>query len=213
MFGRLFTCSSTTVLACCIAADALDQTFPHPQDAVLGFSSAVLDEVSVLGLESAVAARDALDPDPRREGVPTRTRSVLFLTVGVPEREFGRSAKEEVGFVGSELFCVISSMNASASAASAVGAACWPDLLGAPPGLAVPVAASDSESRESKNWRASSFRDFAFDIIASSRVVVGGGREGSEKVGVRPKSGWPLKAPEVIQVASSEFNWNFVVPE
>ena len=54
------------------------------------------------------------EPDEGSSGVgaPTLTRSVLLRSVGVPARESGRSMCERAVRGGSELFWVISSMNA-----------------------------------------------------------------------------------------------------
>lgn len=126
-FGRFLTCSSTTDFACITAAVALDHTVPHPHPPGVGAPAAAAGGgVSLRGSfldADAIETRELDDSertigDPAESevgrsgaGAPTLTLSVLFLSVGVPARERGRSIWM-VGRGGSELFCVISSMNA-----------------------------------------------------------------------------------------------------
>lgn len=163
--GRFLTCSSTTVLACCIAAEALVHTLPHPQPPELWFGG------GWLGTDASVFGAGDDDGGSKGAGLPppTLTLSVLFLREGVPDLEIGLSGWTElVDRLSSALFWVISSKNARASAASSLAGG--GTLTAVPEELFRPPWASGGgafrESKSSKNWRASSCFDLDFDDMA-----------------------------------------------
>ena len=96
--------------------------------------------------------------------MPTLTLSVLLRTVGVPARESGRSMCT-LRRGGSELFWVISSMNAKTSASPSVDPGCALPWVGVG---AAPASGGARLSRSSRNCRASCCLDLDFvDIVCS----------------------------------------------
>ena len=106
----------------------------------------------------------------KEDGAPTLTLSALFRSVGVPARESGLSIYEVVVRTGSELFWVISSRNASTSAAS-------PGFAGLGAAVdALPLAGTsgERESRSSRNCKASSCLDLDLvDMIEGTSISDG----------------------------------------
>lgn len=87
-----------------MAADAEDQTDPHPHRPELPSEDETGSESPLaLSLVFALLFKDVVDEDADEESndpPPSRTRSVLFRMVGVPERELWAA----VARVGSVLF-------------------------------------------------------------------------------------------------------------
>lgn len=164
--GRCFTPSSTAERACCNAVLALDHTLPHPQaDLADPLVSAGAGAPGVPGLAGEVSAFETEPAEEGGAGDPTRTRSVALRRVPCGVARLARDDGRSSGAVGSELFCVISSINFSTSPASlgledGFGA----DVLPIDAGGAAPAS---KLSRSSRNLRASSAFDFDFalDIV------------------------------------------------
>ena len=139
LVGRCLTCSSTTFFACWNMEDAAPQAdvvHPHPPlplpplppslEVVLSAAAAAAVTEGTMPLVFGLSIPEDVDEDNDScfcSGIedpppppPNLTLSVLFLIVGVPEREMGVLCTVDDGLlVGSDAFSWSSSRNADAS--------------------------------------------------------------------------------------------------